>query len=192
MTAPDITTEKDDAIQEETDSVIVYATDLQIENEKDLSKAGDFLVLGIKPVIKLVLDAFDPICAATNKAHKEATKQRQRKLEPLKQAEKIIKSKIAAWVDERARTGAMLTVEGHAELVSAVAKPEGISTSDKWSAEVTDFFALVRGVVNDEAPTDVLQPNQKRLDEMARALRDGLKIPGVKAVRETVVRATTR
>ena len=185
-------TEKAAAIQEETDSVIVYATGLEIGNEKDLSKAGDFLTFGIKPVLKLVHDAFDPICKAANTAHKEATKQRQRKLEPLEQAEKIVKSKIATFVDARARSGSMLTVEGHSALVGAVAKPEGISTSDKWTAEVVDVYELMAAIISNEAPTDAMIPNQKRLDEMARALREGFNVPGVKAVRKTVVRATTR
>ncbi len=185
-------TKKAAEIQEETDSVIVYATSLEIENQQDLSKAGDFLVLGIKSVLKLVHDAFDPICEAANKAHKEATKQRKRKLEPLEQAEKIVKSKIAAWVDEQARTGSMLALDQLAELVTTMTKTEGISTSDKWHAEVENVNLLVAAVLECKVPVGLIMPNQKRLDEMARALREGFDVPGVKAVRETVVRATTR
>lgn len=59
-----------------------------------------------------------------------------------------------------------------------VATVEGVGrTYDVWSAEVTDFAALVK-----YGKPELLLPNQTALNAMARAFRNGMGIPGVKAV----------
>jgi len=58
-------------------------------------------------------------------------------------------------------------------------KIKGVNLRANWKAVVTDFLCLIREVAAGRQPADLLVPNQKRLDEMAKALRDHAKIPGV-------------
>ena len=71
-------------------------------------------------------------------------------------------------------------------------KVEGISTSTIYAAEVTDKGALIKSVAAGQQPDKLLDPNMKALNQMARALKEALNIPGVRVVSETVVRAGRR
>lgn len=66
----------------------------------------------------------------------------------------------------------------------AVARPkvEGIARRSTWSGEVVDKMALIKAVAAGKAPATLLAVNQTALNQMARALKDELSYPGVKAV----------
>lgn len=68
-----------------------------------------------------------------------------------------------------------------------VPKAEGISTREVWKAEVVDLSALVATVASGRQPVILLLPNQVALNQMARAQKGMLAIPGVKAVVEYVM-----
>jgi len=62
-----------------------------------------------------------------------------------------------------------------------VAAVEGVGkTYEVWSAEVLDLAALVK-----HGQAELLLPNTVALNAMARAMKGGLKIPGVRAVCKT-------
>ena len=75
---------------------------------------------------------------------------------------------------------------------SSVPKTAGISTRELWSAEVTDFLALVNAVAAGQVPLACLLPNQAALNQQARALKQSMTYPGVKAIRTTTVAAGSR
>lgn len=62
-----------------------------------------------------------------------------------------------------------------------IPKAAGLSVKKIYSAEVTDFMALVRYQLENPAMR-VLEPNQSVLDQLARLNKDALAIPGVKVV----------
>ena len=64
----------------------------------------------------------------------------------------------------------------------AVPKVEGGSVRAVWSAQVTDFPRLVQAAAANPALLYLLQPNQVALNQMARAQKEHLSIPGVVAV----------
>ncbi len=70
-------------------------------------------------------------------------------------------------------------------------KAEGVSYRITWTAEVTNLAALVQAVAAGQAPLKVLQADQGVLNGMARALKESLALPGVRAVarRDVAVRA---
>lgn len=68
-------------------------------------------------------------------------------------------------------------------------KLDGISTRDKWSAEVVNFDELVKAVALGKAPLNVIQADMTVLNGLARQLKDSLQYPGVRVVKETVVAA---
>lgn len=74
----------------------------------------------------------------------------------------------------------------------AVAEPVSTAGTSKrtiYSAKVTDLMALVKAVADGRAPLNVLAPDQKVLDGMARALKDAFKgqYPGVELVTEVSI-----
>ncbi len=60
-------------------------------------------------------------------------------------------------------------------------KVEGVAFRDNWSAEVVNLMALVKAVASGAQPITYLQANQTALNQVARALKDQLTIPGVRA-----------
>ena len=63
----------------------------------------------------------------------------------------------------------------------------GVHTRDKYSAEVYDVKALCKAVADGTAALSLVKPNQMALDQMARALKGNLTIPGVRVHAEKVV-----
>ena len=62
-----------------------------------------------------------------------------------------------------------------------------VSTRETWKAEVTNIATLCKSVAEGKAPIAVIQANMPLLNSMARAEKESLSIPGVKAVKETNV-----
>ena len=81
-----------------------------------------------------------------------------------------------------------------AEAIAVVAAPKleraaGVSTSLKWSAQVTNLSDLVKAIADGRQPITLIQPDMTVLNKLARALQGQMSVPGVKAVSESVVRA---
>lgn len=60
-------------------------------------------------------------------------------------------------------------------------KAAGVSTRVVWSGEVTDKMALIKAVAAGTAPATLLDVNSKVLNQMARAMKEHLQYPGIKA-----------
>lgn len=67
----------------------------------------------------------------------------------------------------------------------------GVSTRLNWRAEVTDLKALCRAIGEGKAPINAAQPNLPVLNAMARAMKQTMNIPGVRAVSEASVAVRT-
>lgn len=65
----------------------------------------------------------------------------------------------------------------------------GISTREAWSARVVNLRELVRAVSDGKAPIEALKADMTTLNQMARALKGSLSIPGVEPTCETSVSA---
>lgn len=66
-------------------------------------------------------------------------------------------------------------------------KSKAVQYRDNWSGEVTDLFTLVKAVAKDKSKLNLLQINQTALNQMAKALKETMSIPGVRAVNNKVV-----
>ena len=82
--------------------VIDQASKFLITGDKSYTDASAFLKK-IKDMTKEVKSTFDPIVTKLNAAHKEATGQRKRHLDPLVEAEKQLKSKLIEYTNEQER-----------------------------------------------------------------------------------------
>lgn len=76
-------------------------------------------------------------------------------------------------------------------ILPAAPKAEGVSFRDQYRAEVTDLILLVKAVAAGEAPIGMLLPNLPMLNQMARALKEELRIPGVRVIADRVAMVRT-
>lgn len=63
----------------------------------------------------------------------------------------------------------------------------GVSAREKWEAEVTDLPAFLRGILAGEIPTGAVLVNATLLRQMAVAMKDELRWPGVTVKRSASV-----
>jgi hypothetical protein len=68
----------------------------------------------------------------------------------------------------------------------AFAKVNGFTSRECWSAEVVDLKALCRAVADGKQPIGLIQANQVALNNMAKALKGLMQVPGVRAVKRMV------
>lgn len=89
-------------IEKEIGNVVTEANSFLIKTQSDYDKVSAFLVT-VKGLIKKVGEAFDPICDSAHKTWKTAVAQRSEQLDPLQNAEKIIKQRATAFLVEQNR-----------------------------------------------------------------------------------------
>lgn len=68
----------------------------------------------------------------------------------------------------------------------ATVKESGISYRDNWSAHVTDVLALCRYVAEHPEQINLIEPNTVALNQTARAMKQAMNIPGVRAVNNPI------
>lgn len=71
-------------------------------------------------------------------------------------------------------------------VATAPARVDGITHRDQWSAEVTDLMQLVQAVAVGRAPLTLVKADEVALNQMARALKQGMNVPGVRAVPKAI------
>lgn len=127
-------------------------------------------------------------CAAFEREEREAARRTQEALqaEAMKRQEeqRVLDAAMAAtdYEAEDALT-APLPPPVVAEVKPLVAKVAGVSSRRTWAAEITDKAAFLRWVI-ESGNLYMVEPNMVQLNSRARAERDGLSIPGVKAVEQ--------
>lgn len=82
-------------------------------------------------------------------------------------------------------------VSGTLGVEDSLAEPS-VKYRDNWSAEVVDLKALANAVASGRAPLDCIVPNQTKLNQLARGMKDTLMIPGVVAHNNPVAVAYRR
>lgn len=150
-------------------TTIQKAHQIEIHNQGDLGAAAE-IVKGIKNLIAEIQKVFNPIVDAAHKAHLEATSARNQALNPLRDAEVIIKSKIATFhqveqarlaLEERERQEQQRKLDDQYQSrmdkakrpervippqilapVAPMAKAAGVSIREGWGFEVVDTMKL--------------------------------------------------
>jgi len=72
-------------------------------------------------------------------------------------------------------------------LPSSVPKITGTSSRTNWKFQVTDLMALVKAVADGKVPIGAIKADDVFLGQMARAMKQNMKWPGVKVYAETGV-----
>jgi len=104
-----------------------------------------------------------------------------------KEAERLAKRAETAEAKGKVEEAAVLRelADAPAPVIAAPAtRVSGISSRENWSAQVTDKAALVKAAAENPAYLAYLEPDMKSLNALARAQKNALAIPGVKAVNQ--------
>lgn len=65
-------------------------------------------------------------------------------------------------------------------------RSKAVNFRDNWKGEVVDFHKLIQAVAKDKSKIGLLQVNQSALNQMAKALKDQMQIPGCKAFNDKI------
>jgi hypothetical protein len=201
-------------------AITAEASKIVVASQEQLSLADVFLK-GIKAMRAKVKQLCDPVVTAAHLAHKAACDLRSSLDDPLKDAEHSVKVKTGAYLtaletarraEEQKRMDAALAeakrkqeqdallfdaigdedaaaevmtapvIAKPIEAVAEIQKPKGISMVSIWKARVLDI---------DKVPREFLVVDQRKLDDLAKAMKDGFKVDGCEAYEDKSVRVSS-
>lgn len=184
---------------------------------KEPKSAADSAHKAISSLEKKILDPLERaerVCSQKVSAFLQAEQKRQR--EELERRQREVEEKARAEAEakrlkdeeERLALATQLEQQGFkAEAEQVISEPtqpvvvqtpvvlpvpeqprvEGLHTRTTYKAEVESLILLVQEVAAGRQPITLLLPNEKVLNNMARALKGELRIPGVRVVEQTGV-----
>ena len=89
-------------VENKASEALNQAQALVVSDREQYSAAGVF-TRGLKSIEKAICETFDPIVTKALAAHREAVAQRKKHLEPIEQAERVVKSKMLSFAEAEAR-----------------------------------------------------------------------------------------
>jgi hypothetical protein len=173
-----------------------------------------------------------PIKKAAHEAWQQVLAAEKRLLDPVTDAERIYKARIAAYETGQRRIEAEARAKAEAEarrlaeearereieqaeaegadveeITAMIAAPlsvapaeaepafhaaRGISTAVNWRGQVTSLGALVKAIAAGKANISLVMANEPAINQLARATRGTLEVPGIRFFSQPVVRAGRR
>jgi hypothetical protein len=121
---------------------------------------------------------------AEAEARRQAEEERERELAQA-EAEGADAEEISAMI-------AAPLVVAPARVEPAFQQAKGVSVAANWKGEVTSLGALVKAVAENKASIGLVMPNETAINQLAKATRGTLVIPGIRFFSESVVRAGRR
>lgn len=112
----------------------------------------------------------------------------QTKADELKQQAEQTAAAGAAEAEAIAVTAEMVTA-APVPMPTAAPKVAGLSTRQNWKARLTDKMALIRFVAEHPEHQHLLDVNQSGLNQLAKAQKDAMRLPGVEAYPDAVMSA---
>jgi uncharacterized protein YoxC len=192
-----------------TDTVLNDARALIIKDDKQFHFANDILK-AIKGLQKEIDNYFDP---AIKKAHKAILEAKKKKSEPLRQAERIIKSKVLKYHEEQERIRReeerkrqedlrkqeeerrlkeAIETGDESVLEEALVIPE-VKIEDTTKHEGVSYSTVwkFRVINKREVPEEYKILDEVKIGQVVRAMKENTKIPGIEAYSEKIVRSSS-
>jgi hypothetical protein len=104
----------------------------------------------------------------------------------------VVEAICATPVPAPLRLAPEMPVYAPAPVTKRVIAPKGLSSREEWKAEITSLPLLCKAIAEGRAPEHYVQANMTALNQMARANKNSLNVPGVRAVSSTGVAARSR
>ncbi len=204
-----------ETLEIQTVTIATEARAFKIVDQRTMELAGAFLTDRIKPLLKEANEVFDPAIAQAHSSHKAVITAKAKVTKPLLEAEHLLKAAVGTYIleEQRRRTAEaerllreqeeqieadIVAAEKDGEVyvetfmpmpvVAAPPMPTGISTQERWYAEVVSIRMLAAAVGAGSQPEELLIGldrydtglSSPALNKMATALKSALSIPGVK------------
>ncbi len=205
-----------ETLEIQTVTIATEARALRVVDAASMEQAGAFLTERIKPMLKEANTVLDPVIAAANASHKAALAAKAKVTKPLLEAEHLLKSAVGAYIlgEQRRRAAEAERLQREQEeqieadivaaekegevyvetfmplpVVAAPPMPTGISTQERWYAEVVSIRKLASAVGSGSQPEGLLLGLDRGIDgalsspalnKLASALNSALSVPGVK------------
>jgi len=199
-------------IVKKTGNVLQEATALVIQSDMQFHSANDLLKL-IKGLQKEIDEYFDPAIKKAHETHKEIINAKKKQSEPLVKAERIIKSKVVSWheerekerrEEERRRNEELRKKEEERALQEAIETgdesileepipvPE-VKIEDTTKHEGINYSTIwqFRVIDTEKVPEEYKIVDEKKVGQVVRAMKENTNIPGIEAYSEKIVRATS-
>ena len=187
-----------------SNEVLSQAKGIVVTTVEEESAAAAFL-RGVKELQVAITKRFEDAKKQSHALHRSICDMEAEHTKPLREAEGIVKKHITSFrmmieqkrIKEQERQNKLAEKRNEraesrgdepvhlAPVIEAPALPEGASFTVRWHAKVFDLKALAAAVVQGTAAPESILPNQKYLDQLARALKAEMKLSGVEAVSET-------
>lgn len=90
-------------LHEETNALVLDARAITITTTEECQAAADFLNLTVKALERKIVEVFAPMKDAAHKAHKTICASESEQLQPVREAERIVKDAIKAFQSEQRR-----------------------------------------------------------------------------------------
>lgn len=208
-------------IENKTAGIVGESKAIFVRNDDEYRYAAH-LLLGIKDTLKEIKKTFEPIKTKVHAAWKETLAQEKVHEDPLLEAERVIKGKIAEYTteqkrlrleeekrllaearrreeEERLSRAASLELEGKREEAEAVLERTRPVIAPMPTREEPKIAGIVERetwkcrIVNEALiPRKYLMPNEQAIRKSVQAMGDWALIPGVEVYRETVISAGRR
>jgi len=191
-----------ETLKNDSNDLVAESTAMQIIDTAT-AEAASALMHDIKAMKSSVGATFDPVCDSTHKAWKAAVAARNKHLEPLEQAETVLRRKMSVYqlrveeerqaeiraaqakavaeAEKAAAADPVAAFEPPTQVVVAAPPPapkiSGISTRKDWDFEVQDITKL---------PAQYLLADEKKIRKVVQALGDQANIAGVRVFQKVV------
>jgi hypothetical protein len=69
---------------------------------------------------------------------------------------------------------------------------KGVSVAANWKGRVVSLEELVKGIASGKANLNLVMPNETAINQLARATRGTLQVPGLRFFNQSTVRTSRR
>lgn len=169
------------------DEVYKAPKKLMHDAHKEMCRAEESMLAPIVKAKALLSSRITTYTAAERRRAEEEAAKRQAEERKAAEARQLQEAVAADNAGDAALADDILNAEPDIPLVIPEAQiAESDGERETWSAELVSMEALVRHVLETQQ-WELLEPNMKNLNALARALKKAMRIPGVRSVPKTSV-----
>lgn len=162
-----------------------------------------------KAGINGVKEFFEPHRRRTYEAYNGVLEDIRRYSKPFAEAERIGKQRMKGWEQieakrqaeaERKQREKMKAAEEAGKPAPTVAPPEnkartlvqGVTYSDNWKGQVSDFEGLLKAVLAGKAPKTFVAANESEINKFAKATKGKVGVPGIEWYNDRIASVSTK
>lgn len=148
-------------LQQEINDVVKKAQDLEVTDPEGLNISAEYLK-ACKARKKKIGEAFDDIVKKAHEAHKAATSERKKHLDPVEKAEKIIKGKVGAYQLEQEKIQRQREAEAREKARQA---EEEKQLAEAQALQAEGMTEEAEAVLEEERPIEVAKVETQKMPE---------------------------